>query len=386
MGLLPVVALLLVIAQGCRFTPTFEPAPGTGGGPPGAAAAPDDDESPGAGAGRGGGGMGATGGSTSRGGGASSLGGSTSRGGSAALGGDDSRAGEAGARASAGGEGAQAERDAPSSGAGASPPVVCDAQSVSFDELRAGTVRDDVKVRLDAVATSQKFLVSHAKSGRCLFGAFVGDEPASDGPRGLLVISYGLDASEDEPCPTGHDAIPDALAPGDVVTGVGYVSGYAPSTCSGVTPSPQWMVDVGCPLSRAGRRVLPAPYDLTFDEASDLARGTDASQVRRFAGGLVRVEGLHTLRADDGEGSVGPYGVVRFAETALELHNKLEYGDLTRGGPGDPAKSLAVPYPASFDSVVGLVYLDYCSWALTPRSRCTDLVPPGSGSSTDCSS
>lgn len=368
-------ALLLVTAFGCRFTPTFESA-GTGGSPPGAAAAPDDDAGPGTTAGRGG--AGATPASAGSGGSAVSLGGSTSRGGTAARGGDDSRAGEAGALASAGEDGAKAERGASSSGAGASPPVVCDAQSVTFDELRAGSVRDDVKVRLDAVATSQKFLVSHTKAGRCLFGAFVGTEPATDGPRGLLAISYGLDASEDEPCATGHDAIPDDLAPGDVVTSVGYVSAYAPPTCS-VTPSLQLMVDVGCPISRAGRRVLPAPYDITFDEASDLARGVDALLVRRFAGGLVRVQGLHTLRADDGEGSVAPYGVVRFAETALELHNKLEYGDLTLGGPGDPAKSLAIPYPAAFESVTGFVYLDYCTWALTPRSACTGLEPPTEG-------
>ncbi|HEX5099075.1 MAG TPA: hypothetical protein VFV94_06220 [Polyangiaceae bacterium] len=382
MGRTTFVALLLVAVVGCRFTPAFEEAPGTGGGPPGAAAAPDDDDaSPGVAAGHGGSGTAATGGTATAYGGTGALGGSSSRGGSSASAPDDSRAGEAGSGASAGDDGERAERDAASHGAGATPPVVCDAQSVTFDELRAGSVRDDVKVRLDAVATSQKFLVSHTKSGRCLFGAFVGDAPAADGPRGVLVVSYGSDASEEAPCPTGHDAIPDDLAPGDAVTGVGYLSVYAPSTCSGITPSPQLMVDVGCSLSRTGRRMLPAPYDLTFDEATDLARGTSASLVRRFAGGLVRVTGLHTLRADDGEGSVGAYGVVRFAETALELHNELEYGDLTRGGPGDPEKSLSIPYPAALESVTGLVYLDYCTWALTSRSACADLDPPSGGCS-----
>ena len=370
------VALLVISALGCRFTPTFEEAPGTGGGPPGAAAAPDDDARPSVGGGQGGGGTGATGGSATPSGGTGALGGSPSRGGAGARPPDDAQAGEAGSGASAGDGGGRAERDAASNGADTPPPVVCDAQSITFDELRAGSVRDDVKVRLDAVATSQKFLVSHTKAGRCLFGAFVGDDPGPDGPRGVLVISYGPDASEDVACPIGHDGIPDDLAPGDAVAGVGYLSAYAPSTCSGVTPSAQLMVDVGCSLARAGRRVLPAPYQLTFDEATDLARGTDASLVHRFAGGLVRVEGLHTLRADDGEGSVGPYGVVRFAETALELHNKLEYGDLSRGGPGDPEKSLAIPYPAALESVTGLVYLDYCTWAVTPRSACSDLDPP----------
>lgn len=375
----PLVVLLLVVVFGCRFTPEFESAPGTGGGPPGAAAAPDDDAATPDGAGGRGGGTGATGGASAGSGGAPSFGGSASQGGGGSRGAEDSPAGAAGTAASAGDDGESSERDAAPKGAGASPPVVCDAQSITFDELRDGSVRDDVKVRLDAVATSQKFLVSHTKSGGCLFGAFVGDEAARDGPRGVLVVSYGLDAPADEPCAPGHDAIPDELAPGDAVTSVGTVTEHVPPTCSGVTPSPQMLVEVGCALSRAGRRLLPAPYDLTFDEASGIARGSDASLVRRFAGGLVRVRGLHTLRADDGVGSVGPYGVVRFAETTLELHNELAYGDLSLGGPGDPEKSLALPYPAALESLTGLVYLDYCTWVLTPRDRCADLDPPSGG-------
>jgi hypothetical protein len=230
-------------------------------------------------------------------------------------------------------------------------------------------------VRFDAVATSQKYLVSHAQSGRCLFGAFVGDEPAADGPRGVLFVSYGADAPENQPCEPGHDALPDDLAPGDAVSGVGYFTTYAPSTCGSVTAAPQLMLEGECALSRNGRRVLPAPFVLSPDQATRLASGTDAAFVRRFAGGLVRLEGVSSIRPDEGAGSVGAYGVVRFAETTLELHNDLEYGDLTLGGPGDGAKSLVFPYPARFDSVTGLVYLDYCTWALAPRSRCGDLDP-----------
>ena len=259
------------------------------------------------------------------------------------------------------------------------PPVVCDAQAVTFDELRGSEVRDDVKVRLDAVATSQKFLVSHTHSGSCLFGAFLGADPAPDGPRGVLAISYGDDAPEGEPCMPGRDGIPDELAPGDAVTSVGYLSPYAPTACEGVAPSPQLMVDAGCPLSRTGRRMLPAPFDLSLDDATRLAQGTDLALVRRLAGGLVTLAGVTALRAEDGVGSVGPYGVVRFAETTLELHNDLEYGDLTQGGPGSSEKSLSFAYPTRFASVTGLAYLDYCTWALTPRSRCSDLEPPSDG-------
>ena len=33
-----------------------------------------------------------------------------------------------------------------------------------------------------------------------------------------------------------------------------------------------------------------------------------------------------------------------------------------------------------FNSVSGFVYLDYCTWGLSPGSKCTDLTPP----SEDC--
>jgi hypothetical protein len=371
---------VVLVVLGCRLAPDeerFESRSGVGGG---SSTATDDDAAPATAAA---GGSRAPG-SSEVGGRSSSPGGSSTPyvGGSAP--GDPGTApsdAEGGAASSAAGDSSALAPSLPVSPGTREPPppVVCDAQAVTLDEIRAGEVRDSVKVRLDAVATSQKFLVSHARSGSCLFGAFVGAEPAADGPRGVLVVSFGDDAPEGEPCAPGRDAIPDELAPGDAVTSVGYLSPYAPSACNGTAPSPQLMVDVGCSLSRTGRRMLPAPYDLSLDDASALARGTDAPLVRRFAGGLIRLEGVTALRPDEGVGSVAPYGVIRFAETTLELHNDLEYGDLTLGGPGDPAKSLAFAYPARFTSVTGLAYLDYCTWALTPRSRCADLDPPSDG-------
>jgi hypothetical protein len=251
----------------------------------------------------------------------------------------------------------------------------CSAQSVSFEEIRAGAVRSNVKVEVAATATSQKFLLSHTRSGGCLFGAFIGEEPDSEGPRGLLIVSYGEDAPEDAACPTSTDALPDDLAPGDVLTAAGYLSSYAPSGCSAVA-SPQLMVDAACPLERAGRTTAPAPFTLSLDEADAIAQGSNSSTLRAFAGGLVRLNDVTARRPAEGNGSVGPYGVIQLNETRLELHNDLEYGDLSLGGPGDPQKSLSFPYPQHFDAVTGLVYLDYCTWSLAPRSRCADLSPP----------
>ena len=369
---------LVFTTFGCRISPTFEAAPtpdgGTVAGGSTAGGSANDDFTSGRG---GSAAAGTTGGSVSAGGRDSPSRGGTSSDGDAPGGTSATPPGGAAGEAGGGISGGPDAR-----GAEPSPvPKLCDAQSVTFEELRAGEVRDDVKVRIDAVATSQKFLVSHAQSGSCLFGAFVGTDPDSGGPHGLLLVAYGDDAPESEPCVPGHDALPDDLTPGDFVTGIGYLNAYAPSTCDAAVPSPQLVLASECSLARAGRRMLPAPYDLSPDDATALASGTDAPLVRRFAGGLVRLANLHTLRPAEGVGSVGAYGVVRFAETALELHNDLEYGDLTLGGPGDAQKSLSIPYPASFDAVTGLVYLDYCTWAVTPRSRCGDLEPPSEGCS-----
>jgi hypothetical protein len=136
------------------------------------------------------------------------------------------------------------------------------------------------------------------------------------------------------------------------------------------------MVDAPCLLTGTTHRAVPAPYDLSFDEADTLARGTDGELVRRFAGGLVRLRDVDTARPAEGTGSVGPYGVVQLQQTELELHDDLEYADLSLGGPGDTAKSLVFAYPTRFGSVIGLVSLDYCTWSLAPRRRCSDLTPP----------
>jgi hypothetical protein len=311
----------------------------------------------------------ATGGSANGSANGSSTSGSSSSGSSSPS---DDTSGAANASGSVGNGGSPPDSD---SSPGSTSSSGCDAQSVSFDEIRAGTVRSDVEVRVDATATSQKFLLSHAHSGSCLFGAFVGVDPDADGPHGVLVVSYGDDAADGDACPLGTDAIPDDLAPGDVVRTVGYLGSYAPSGCT-VTPSPQLMVDRACPVARSGRRSVPKPFVLPLDDADALAQGTDSARVRRFAGGLVRLEDVSAQRADDGTGSVAPYGVITFNETALELHNDLEYGDLSLGGPGDAQKSLEFAYPTDFASVTGVVYLDYCTWSLAPRSRCSDLVPP----------
>jgi hypothetical protein len=289
------------------------------------------------------------------------------------------RGGTAGTTDSArGGDGSSsADAGDGAGGAPAEPPAGdCDGQSVVLDEIRAGIVLPSEPVVLVATATSQKFLVSETEAGNCLWGAFVGDDPTDDEPRGVLVVSYGNEAPGAERCEPGTDAIPDAVAPGDSLRIAGRASSFVPSSCDGIVAAPQMIADARCPIERIERTAEIEPFTLPFDVADSLARGADPELVRRFAGGLVRVENVSALPNETGDGAVRPYGVVALAETELEIHADIEYGDLSAGGPRDPAKSLDVPYPAEFRSITGLVYLDYCTYALAPRRRCGDFDPP----------
>ena len=255
----------------------------------------------------------------------------------------------------------------------------CDAQAVTLDEVRTGAVLEGVSVALVATATSQKFLVSETEAGSCLWGAFAGSEAVAAEPRGLFVVSYGDPAPGEARCERGTDAVPDDLAPGDSVRIVGRASSFAPTSCGETVAAPQMIADARCPFERLERRAPIEPVALPLDVANDLARGRDAELVRRWAGGLVRIESVSALPNDDGDGAVRPYGVIALAETGLEVHADIEYGDLSARGPRDPSKGLEFPYPTTFRSITGLVYLDYCTYSLAPRSRCLDFDPSSSG-------
>jgi hypothetical protein len=139
------------------------------------------------------------------------------------------------------------------------------------------------------------------------------------------------------------------------------------------------IADARCRFERIERVSPLEPVALPLDVANELARGSDAELVARWAGALVRLENVSALPNESGDSAVRPYGVVALAETDLEIHADIEYGDLGAGGPRDPSKGLAFPYPTAFRSVTGLLYLDYCDYSLAPRRRCEDFDPPSAG-------
>jgi hypothetical protein len=158
----------------------------------------------------------------------------------------------------------------------------------------------------------------------------------------------------------------------------GKLDEYAPAACSDVAPAPQLIVDAACPLVRDGAQLPPQAAVIDAALADRLAAGKDIALMRQWSGALVRLEDVSAQRDEDGD-AVFPFGVVRLAETSLEVHSRLYYFDLSEGGPRAAGKSPRFAYPTAFGALTGVVFLDYCSWSLGPRDRCRDLVPASAG-------
>jgi hypothetical protein len=255
----------------------------------------------------------------------------------------------------------------------------CAAERVTLEELHSGRVRGRLPVSLGAlVASSQKFLVSEAKSGSCLWGAFAADPLRTGAATGLFLVSFGTPHADGEPCEGGNDGLPDDLAPGDAIEARGIVDEFVPAACEGVAAAQQLRIDASCPLRRMGRTAPPAPALVDVAFADRLARGDDASLLRQWSGTLVRLESVSAMQDPDDGDAVFPFGIVRLNETRLEVRSRLYYFDLTEGGPRDSGKSPHYRYPSTFESITGLVLLDYCTWVLAPRHPCVD-APASSG-------
>jgi hypothetical protein len=256
----------------------------------------------------------------------------------------------------------------------------CGAQSVTLAEIHAGKVRGTVPVAVKGlVASSQKFLVSEAKSGSCLWGAFAAAEGEQGAGSGLFLVSFGAPHAEGESCMAGADGLPDDLQPGERVEVEGKLDEYAPASCAGTAAAQQLMIDAACPLRRLGRGAAPEAVVIDSALASRLALGKDQQLLRDWSGALVRLEGVEAVQdADDGD-AVFPFGVVRLEQTSLEVHSRLYYFDLSDGGPRASGKAPRYDYPTAFGAISGIVFLDYCSWVLAPRDRCSDLEPASSG-------
>lgn len=256
----------------------------------------------------------------------------------------------------------------------------CGAERVTLEELHSGRVRDSVPVAVGPLlASSQKFLVSEAKSGSCLWGAFAADPERTGAGSGLFLVSYGAPHAEGEACVAGSDGLPDDLKPGDTLEVEGRLDSYVPSTCGGTAPAPQLRIDAACPARRGAQGEPPEAALLEPALADRLAAGQDAELLRQWSGALVRLNGAAALQDGDDGDAVFPFGVIRLEQSALEVHSRLYYFDLSEAGPRDSGKAPRYGFPTAFQRLTGIVFLDYCTWVLAPRDRCADLVPGSEG-------
>lgn len=252
----------------------------------------------------------------------------------------------------------------------------CSAEAVTLDEIHSGRVQSKVRVEVEPlVASSQKFLVSEAKSGSCLWGAMAAHPARVGKGSGLFLVSFGEPHAEGEACRSGSDGLPDDLAPGDRITARGHVDEFVPSGCAQTAPAVQLRIDASCGVQRDSRGEPPAAAPLDWATATAIAAGSDAALLREWSGALVQLENVTAERdAEDGD-AVLAFGVIRLAETPLEVHSHLYYFDLGAGGPRDASKAPRFAYPLTLSRVTGHVLLDYCTWSLAPRSPCSDLEP-----------
>ncbi len=310
-----------------------------------------------------------SGGGTAKGGNAGNAGNATGGTGGSAGAATGGTGGSAGAATGGTGEGGAATGGTGEGGAatggtggGGTCPV---GQAATVADIANGIVGSGIEAQITgAIATSKKVLAYFSKTkGTCLWGVFVKDPTE---PRGLMVISYGDDAPDGSEnasaCPTGTDAIPNEVVPGDVVDILGETNAFVSSKCSGVVPPAQIQLKACSMNITATGGEAPEPVVVTDLDAV-------AGGAAEYQGLLIKIEDV-TAENYDG-GTVGPFGVIQLEGTELQVNDKFYF--VADGAPVfEPSQH--------FNSIVGIAHLDFCNWVLQPRDKCNDFDPP----STDC--
>jgi hypothetical protein len=277
------------------------------------------------------------------------------------------------------------------------------AQIVAINQITDPTAPGHVsgeQVRLNGVvAMSIKFLVSKGSEGSCLWGVFVSSPGlTTTAPNtGILVTEEGTPASASTGgtayCPViqAHQMsgglFPDDTAPGDVFDIEGLSGAYVPSTCGSPDASfpdnsnvAQYQLSKLTTVSRTSTGgPVPAPAVLTAAQAAAVAGGSNQGTLDGWGGVLVTVDNVQAVLQEGM--TFDSYGHMLLND-GLQVGDKLYYvGDVKATDICYAGPQFFSTTP-SFTSVTGFVYLDYCTWGLSPRDKCHDLTPP----SEDCAS
>jgi hypothetical protein len=273
-----------------------------------------------------------------------------------------------------------------------------------------GPIGDGTPVSLKGViAMSQKFLVTKSSADKCLWGVFVSapDVGKSTTPySGVMVVARGKDAVLDPKdqktyCPklgvageTPGDAIPDDVAPGDVLDVVGLTDYFLLNDCAqkpNGSSVAQRQVAESCLVQKTGEKVFPPPPHIFSDPAdiAKIASPSDKAFHDMWGNVKVRVEQVtankHPYDPDDAMSMpvlVNRFGEIHLKDSNVFIGDKIYYrGYLkTDACHTGPIYDSVMGDEFVLDGVEGFGYLSFCTWGLQANNKCTDLSPP----SEDC--
>jgi hypothetical protein len=252
------------------------------------------------------------------------------------------------------------------------------------------------------VATSRKFLVSPSQSG-CLWGVFVTAPGASVVEYGSIqLVSKGAPpettADGKTVCKTDQESsgmIPNEIQPGDTLDVSGFLDEFLlkqcgqPSTQNPAVNNPRpdagqrQIKDISC-LTKIGSGAVPAPAPISdVATLNAIAQGKNTDDLLyKWSGALVQITVPLTSKQVPETGAkyfncsaVSGFGDINFEETELTVGNGVYYNDLSCAGPRDNNKRYDFQQPTTFTSITGIVALDFCTWQVSTRSRCDDILP-----------
>jgi len=287
---------------------------------------------------------------------------------------------------------------------------------VTIKDVTTGVVGPAVKVKLTGVvAMSQKFLVSKGgSSGSCLWGVFVSDPKLTEtAPNsGTMVLSYGTNATIPDGGTTAFcprlgkdpigDKIPDDTKPGDVLDVSGETAYFLLSQCAttmGGSTVAQYQIAKSSAVTKTGTAPVPAAHVMTAAEIAQLASPTDKDFHNKWGGVKVKITDVAytpQMVKDPTSGNMVPsvidgYGNIITQSGGLKIGDHIYYRGYSKtdsfcyNGPSYPA-----PFPATFTSIEGFSYLDFCSWSIQPNDKCAEIAPVSTdakdcnGSTTAC--
>ena len=298
-----------------------------------------------------------------------------------------------------------------SKGTGGAPPMAATITDVTTKKVGLGI---DVTLK-GVVAMSQKFLVSKGSSGSCLWGVFVSEPNLTEtkASSGIIVLSYGINASITGDSGTAFcprlgidtnlgDAIPDDIAPGQVIDVTGETAYFLLPQCGtqpgGSTVSQYQIAKVpvgGITRKTTDKVAIPAPHKMTPAEIAKLSSSTDKAFHDLWGNVKVEITNVISEPQDNGTpvpgitdkfGHILVHDVANAAPTAadkVQVGDKIYYRGYAKkqnfcyNGPIYPVAT------TTFTAMEGFNYLDFCTWNVQPNDKCADLAPP-SPDAMDC--